>query len=112
MNSADELLESIMDQFPEALPGRFVRSEPPRVVRVRELPPDLRAQVMAAMSVPDAAPQSARKRKPSMADAARLAAREGVEIRIAPDGTIIVTPVKPLDIAPDVTEPNEWDTVR
>jgi hypothetical protein len=52
-----------------------------------------------------------RKRKPSMADAARLAAKQGVEVKIAADGTVTVTPVKPLDITPtDNTETaNPWD---
>lgn len=45
------------------------------------------------LSNDDAAPQPKRKRKPSMADAAR----EGVEIKIAPDGTVTMAPVKPVD---------------
>ena len=62
----------------------------------------------------DAPPKPKRKRKPSMAAAARLAAREGVEVKIAPDGTIIATPVKPLDITPtlDTETANEWDRLQ
>ncbi len=55
-----------------------------------------------------------RKRMPSMADAARLAAKECVEVKIAADGTVTVTPVKPLDIMPtnDENEGNEWDRLQ
>jgi hypothetical protein len=88
---------------------------PQRVVRVRELPPDLRAQVMAAMSVPDAAPQPARrKRKLSFASFAKQAAKSGVVSRVEVDpesGKMVAVLGKP-EIAPDVTEPNEWDTVQ
>jgi hypothetical protein len=55
-----------------------------------------------------------RKRKPSIAAAARLAAKEGVEVKIAPDGTVTVTPTKPLDITPttDTDTENEWDRLQ
>lgn len=54
-----------------------------------------------------------KRRKPSMADAARLSAKEGVEVKIETDGTTVtVTPAKPLDITPTETETNEWDRLQ
>jgi hypothetical protein len=62
-----------------------------------------------------AMPTPKRKRKLSLAKAARLAVREGVEVKLAPDGTIIMTPIKPVDVAlidDDAAAFNEWDTVQ
>jgi hypothetical protein len=52
------------------------------------------------------------KRRPSAANLAK-AAKEGVEVKLAPDGTITMTPVKPVDVTPidDDTSGNEWDSV-
>jgi hypothetical protein len=45
-----------------------------------------------SMPVSSPRPAHKRKRRPSMADAARIAAREGVEIKLTLDGTMTVTP--------------------
>ena len=55
------------------------------------------------------------KRKPSLTKAARLAKKEGVQVKIATDGSYTVTPVKPIDdITPSNTETegNEWDRLQ
>jgi hypothetical protein len=61
-----------------------------------------------------APPKRKRKRKPTLASVAKQAAKAGIEVaryEVAPDGKIIIVPGKP-EIAPDVTERNEWDTVQ
>jgi hypothetical protein len=57
------------------------------------------------------------KRMPSKTYAARLAKREGVEVKLAPDGTLTMKPIKTFDIITPAndTDPdsfNEWDTVQ
>jgi len=55
-----------------------------------------------------------RKRRPSATYAARLARREGVEVKRSPDGTLTMKPINDLDIAPtdDADNDNEWDRLQ
>jgi len=62
-------------------------------------------------------PKVKRKRMPSATYAARLAKREGVEVKRSPDGTLTMKPIKKtFDITPandtDTDSFNEWDTVQ
>jgi hypothetical protein len=54
-----------------------------------------------------------RKRRAGKPQLARLAKSEGVEVKLALDGTVTMTPIKPVDITliDDDTSGNEWDSV-
>jgi hypothetical protein len=62
-------------------------------------------------SAPAITPAPKRKRRVSQRQLARLAKAEGVEVKLALDGTVTMTPIKPVDITTptDDTSGNEWD---
>jgi hypothetical protein len=64
-----------------------------------------------ASSAPAITPAPKRKRRVSQRQLARLAKAEGVEVKLALDGTVTMTPIKPVDITTptDDTSGNEWD---
>ena len=99
-------LEAASYREPVSVPDTMQRTE----TLIYPLAPDDEA---VRRTFPELIAPHKRKRKPSMAYAARLAKREGVQVAMATDGTVTMTPVKPLDITPtdDTTTRNPWDEV-